>query len=257
MRQPPRCPAAARLNSPQLRRSSRYSAFAVVLLAWLSGCGAEQRAAEKLIDPRLHSEGVLIERQIDDRDLVLGRYRVERVVITEQPFDGTGPLAPDANGRTRPTQQVRLEFALVGGETEWLVECVGQRRQPSDHDLASELDEAREEVAVSCQLAGGEQRWTLRIAGTLADNLVGRLEPVGSEGGRTVELVLYHRLFSLARRRLPASLALIHDQTSTDAALILDSPERAWLAPELDDSKRELALASLLALRLIPLGFDS
>ena len=43
---------------------------------------------------------------------------------------------------------------------------------------------------------------------------------------------------------------------SFSAALILDKPERAWLAPELGDMQRELALATLLALRLIPLGFD-
>lgn len=72
-----------------------------------------------------------------------------------------------------------------------------------------------------------------------------------------VELLLWHRLWNVSRRRLPASLALIRADGETRAALILDAPERAWLAPELDAHERELALASLLALRLLPLGFDA
>ena len=44
--------------------------------------------------------------------------------------------------------------------------------------------------------------------------------------------------------------------TKTEAALILDKPERAWLDPKLDDAGRELALTAMLALRLLPLGFE-
>jgi hypothetical protein len=226
------------------------------LLLALASCGAQQQAAEKLIDPRLHEHGVLVERH--SRDLELGRYRVEGVTVDEQPFDGTGPLAPDAAGRTRPTQQWRLQFSLLGGETPWDVQCVGQRRQPPDHDLATTAGEPRDEVAVRCQLAGGEQRWTLRIDGSLAANMVGALEPIDDpkRARKVVEIVMWHRLWNISRRRLPASLAIIRGERETEAALILDAPERAWLASELDAAERELALASMLALRLLPLGFD-
>ncbi len=244
----------ALLMRRHFRRNSLLLLTAGVLI---SGCGAQQRAAENLIDPRLRREGVLVEHQADARELALGPYRVEQLQLEDEPFDGSGPLAPDASGRTRPTQQLDLKFSLVGGATTWIVECVGQRRQPPDHDLAAVADELRDEVAVHCQLAGGEQRWVLKIHGRLAANMLGQLDPVGTDaGGKVVEIIMWHQLWSISRRHLPASLAVIRGDAGTEAALILDTPERAWLAPELDDSARELALASLLALRLMPLGFD-
>ena len=241
------------------RRRPR-AGLALLVLALISGCGAQQRAAEKLIDPRLRSEGVLVER--NGRDLALGRYRVVDLGVEDETFDGSGPLAADASGRTRPTQQLRLRFTLAGGTTPWSVECVGQRRQPPDHDLAAAADELRDEVAVHCQLTGGEQRWVLRLDGSLASNLAGELISAGAEPGtgKPVELLLWHQPWSVARRRLPASLALIRGaddgELATEAALILDSPERAWLAAELDEAGRERDLAALLALRSLPLGFD-
>lgn len=239
------------------RHPTHHRLFGPLLVIAMLGCGARQQAAEKLIDPQLRERGVLVERQSDGRDLELGRYRVEQLQVAEERFDGTGPLAPDAAGRSRPTQQWRLRFALVGGERPWDVQCVGQRRQPPDHDLAAAADEPRDEVAVHCQLAGGEHRFVLRIDGSLAANLTGTLESADDQrSGKVVEIVMWHRLWNVSRRRLPASLALIHGDGRTEAALILDTPERAWLAVELDATQRELALASLLALRLLPLGFD-
>lgn len=240
-----------------MSRQPGQTACLLLAIVMITSCGAQQRAAEKLIDPRLHSEGVLVERQAGQRDLALGRYRVEQLRVADEAFDGTGPLAADAAGRTRPTQQLLLEFSLAGGATIWTVQCVGQQRQPPDHDLAAVIDELREEVAVHCQLAGGEQRWVLRIDGDLSANLLGRLEPADASGpAKVVEILLWHRLWNISKRRLPAPLAVVRDADGVDAALILDSPERAWLAPELDDAERELLLASLLALRLLPLGFD-
>lgn len=91
----------------------------------ICSCGVQQQAAEKLIDPRLRERGVLVERQSSARELELGQYRVDDLAIEEQPFDGSGPLAADAKGRTRPTQQWRLHFLLNGGEHPWVVQCIG------------------------------------------------------------------------------------------------------------------------------------
>jgi hypothetical protein len=233
----------------------------LVLGAWLAvlgGCGVQQRAAEALIDPQLRSEGVLVERQQGVRDLELGRYRVVDVELADEPFDGSGPLAPDADGRTRPTQQTRLGFSLVGGAVPWTARCIGQHRQPPDHDLAAIAGDPRDEIAVHCELAGGEQSWTLELDGDLGGNLLGRLYT--PESSKVVEVLLWHRLWNITRRRLPTALALIRTQTGsrlqTEAALILDKPERAWLDPALDDAGRELALTAMLALRLLPLGFE-
>ncbi|WP_146155242.1 hypothetical protein [Enhygromyxa salina] len=244
------------------------------LVSFGPGCGVQQRAAEKLIDPQLRSEGVLVERQRGRRDLELGRYRVEELELVDETFDGSGPLAPDADGRTRPTEQLRMSFTLAGGAQPWTAECVGQRRQPPDHDLAVLAGELRDEVAVHCQLAGGESRWVLRVEGPLTNNLLGRVYAAGEaepgelgevgelgqlgEGGpgRVVEVVMWYQLWNFTRRHLPASLVVIRGDEGTEAALILDAPERAWLDAALDDSGRELALTTMLALRLLPLGFD-
>jgi hypothetical protein len=234
-------------------------ALAVVAASATAGCGVQQRAAESLIDPQLRSEGVLVERQQGARDLELGRYRVVEMDLADVPFDGTGPLAPDADGRTRPTRQTRLEFSLAGGTTTWTAECVGQRRQAPDHELAAMTGDPRDEIAVRCALAGGDQTWTLELDGDLGGNLLGRLHAPGSPP-KVVELLLWHRLWNITRRRLPAALALIRTGegggAKTEAALILDKPERAWLDPALDDGGRELALTAMLALRLLPLGIE-
>ncbi len=249
-------------------------ALAVVAASATVGCGVQQRAAESLIDPQLRRDGVLVERQQglagesdfggrgpkkSPRDLELGRYRVVGVELAEEPFDGTGPLAPDADGRTRPTQQVHLEFSLAGGATTWTADCIGQRRQSPDHDLAAEAGDPRDEIAVRCTFTGGERTATLELDGDLGGNPSGRLSgPTGSE--KIVEVLLWHRLWNITRRRLPAALALIRtndgSDAKTEAALILDKPERAWLDPALDDAGRELALTAMLALRLLPLGFE-
>ena len=240
------------MRAVDLRFSLLFACVAALGLA----CHAGQRAAEKLIDPELRARGVLVERQGPRRDLALGRYRVEALELLDEAFDGTGPLAPDESGRTRPTQQQRLRFTLAGGGRPWRVECVGQRRQPPDHDLAALADEAREEVAVRCQLAGGEQRWLLRIDGSLGANMLGALHELDGAGrSKVVELIMWHELWNLTRRRLPASLVVIRGAGGTEGALILDAPERAWLDPDLDEPQRELLLAGMLGLRLLPLGF--
>jgi hypothetical protein len=257
--------------------ASMRARFAVILgasLAVIGGCGVQQRAAESLIDPQLHREGVLVERQQGVRDLELGPYRVVDIELADEPFDGSGPLAPDANGRTRPTQQMRLGFSLVGGAVPWTARCIGQHRQPADHDLAAIAGDPRDEIAVRCELAGGDQTWTLELDGDLGGNLLGHLyatvdpsvspgadgPPTVDGGSKTVEVLLWHRLWNISRRRLPAALALIRSEAGSDlqteAALILDKPERAWLHSDLDDSGRELALTAMLALRLLPLGFE-
>jgi hypothetical protein len=78
---------------------------------------------------------------------------------------------------------------------------------------------------------------------------------VGREdAGKIVEVVMWHQLWGFTRRPLPAALAVVRGDGGTEAAMILDAPERAWLDAGLDDAGRELALTAMLALRLVPLG---
>jgi len=242
-----------------------------------SGCAASQRAAQKLIDPHLLAEGDALTRERGQRDLQLGPYRVTGLERNNEPAGAEGPFAASESGQTRPTQQLSLRFELVGGEQAWAADCLGWRRQPADHDLAAAADEAREEVALRCELGpseAGAPRWLLEIQGTLNDNLFGTLEPVsasrpGGTGtetetetetktktGKRVEILMWHRVWKISRRPLPASLATVIGAKGTEAALILSKPEQAWLAPELEPRERELALTTLAAVRLIPLGFE-
>ncbi|EDM74715.1 hypothetical protein PPSIR1_40869 [Plesiocystis pacifica SIR-1] len=243
-------------------------------LAISSGCGVQQRAAEKLIDPQLHREGVLVEnnagRPARDGSFALGGYAVTKVERWEQAAV-PGAFLGDDNPRTRPTQALGVRFELSTPEGErWIGECLGQRRQPPDHDLAAVADELRDEVALRCSYIaqtdeGPGDPWLLSLDGDLADNLLGSLERQGEGEAppQVVEVVLWYQLLNFTRRRLPASLALLRatdsraDRPTTAAAMILDSPERAWLTPELGAHTRGLSLAVLVSLRLIPLGFES
>ena len=275
-----------RTPRPQVsrRRAWIHVATVGVVLALGVGCGA--RAAEKLIDPRLRETGELLEREGRGRALVFGAYRVAGLERSEELFGDEishGPLAPDAGGRTRPTQQVRLRFGLVGGPRTWRASCVGQRRQPPDHDFAAVADELRDEVALRCELTaevgapdtgegtgeGGEsERWVLSLDGRLADNLLGELveqvelaEQLDTRPAsrRAVEVVMWHRLWNISRRHLPASLVAVRslDGGQTDAALIMTAREQVVLDPSLGPDGEALVLATMLAIRLMPLGFDA
>ncbi len=256
----------ARLRRAPLRHVLHGSLAVMTLL--IGGCLAQQRAAERLIDPALRADGELVVGQIDgDAQLVLGRHRVVDLEIREESFDGTGPLGPDERGRTRPTQQVRLELRLVGGQHEWTAECIGQRRQPGDQDFAAAADENRDEVAIACQLAGNQARWSLRASGKLGVDVSGQLvelpnveqdsEPSArSERSFDVRLRLGHELWNAVPRPLPTPLLEVRSGGRWVAAMIFAEPERVWLSRDLVVSEGEPILTMLAALRLIPIGWE-
>lgn len=231
-----------------------------------SACSIRQRAAEKLLDPQLLAEGDALEREQGGRDLQLGPYRVVGLEQSE------APRAESEGGQGRPTLEYQLRFTLEHtqaprAQLPWRADCTGVRRQPIDHDFAAAADEARDEVALRCVFAQGEaqgdqaERWELELAGTLANNLFGELVSTRAAAGdpsanKRVEVLMWHRVWKISRRPLPASLATVLGAEGSEAALILSGRERAWLAPTLAEQQRGLAMATLLALRLIPLGFE-
>ena len=239
-------------------------------LASLLAVGAcTTRAAEKLIDPRLRETGELLEREGRGQTLVLGPYRVAGLERQEAPPDlggGFGAAAMGSDERTRPSHLLSLDFGLTGGPRAWRVSCQGQRRQPADHDFAAVADEQRDEVAMRCTLEaereGGEPEiWTLSLAGTLADNILGELVgpgPTSEAPTRAIELLMWHRVWNISRRHLPASLVEVRslDGRQTDAALIMAPREQAMLDAALEPGERALVMATMLAIRLMPLGFD-
>lgn len=243
----------------------------IVSLGAIAGCLAQQRAAEKLIDPRLRSQSEPLIGQLDgDRELVLGRYRVVDLERDEEPFSArpsvggsteSSPLAPDEAGRTRPTIQIRVELRLVGGASEWRAECVAQRRQPGDQDFAAAAEENRDEVALACQISSAEgPRWTVRASGKLGEVVDGRLVELGTEAreGRSFEvrMVFGHALWNALPRPLPTPLLELRRGDQAIAAMILAEPERVWLDPGLVVSEGEAILTTLAALRMLSLDWE-
>lgn len=231
-------------------------ALAPVLLA---ACLAEQRPAEKLIDPRLRANATLLVAA-GGRGLAFDHYHTRGLELFDEPL---GPALLPRDARGRATQQQRLRFELAGGEQVWTIECIVQRRIPPDADFAAAADESRDEVALACQLASDEQRWRLDLGGVLGYDLLGTLTSVDEREREVVlgvELQVWYQLWKTVRRTLPAPLVQIrgelHGQSASWAAMIFGQPERVWFDRRLEAREGEPLLAALVALRLAPLGLE-
>jgi hypothetical protein len=239
-----------------LRPRSRALTLALAPML-LSACLAQQRPAEKLIDPRLRDDATLLVATRGP-ELAFDRYRVVDVELRDEPFDGSGPLSTSARGRA--TQQQRMNLRMIGGELEWQVECIAQRRSPPDADFAAAADEAHDEVAITCQIRGGEQRWRLQLGGVLGSDLLGELHSVDEREvpvAFELELLVWYQLWKFVRRSLPTPLVQIRDDSGTKAAMIFARPERVWFDRRLEARDGEVLLASLMALRLVPIGLET
>jgi hypothetical protein len=220
-------------------------------------CLAQQKPAEKLIDPRLRDDATLLTAERGP-GLRFDRYRVVDVRHRDEPYAGAGPLSADSHGRA--TQQQRTTLRMIGGEHEWQVECVTQRRVPADADFAAAADETHDEVAVACQIRGGEQRWRLQLGGVLGRDLIGELHSVDEREIAVeyeVELQVWYQLWKFVRRSLPTPLVQIRGEGGTKAAMIFGRPERVWFDRRLEAGDGEVLLASLMALRLLPIGLET
>ncbi len=238
---------------------TRNRLHGLALASLLTACLAQQRPAEKLIDPRLRADATLLVAARGP-GLSFDRYRAVDVELRHEAFDGSGPLVANAGGR--PTQQQRMTLRMVGGETEWQVECVVQRRVPPDGDFAAVADETRDEVAVACQLRGGEQRWRAQLGGMLGSDLLGEIHSVDERELAVefeVEVAVWHQVWKLVRRSLATPLVQIRGGQAggTRAAMIFGQPERVWFDPRLEARDGEVLLAWLIALRLLPIGLET
>lgn len=229
-------------------------AFAPIVLV---ACLAQQRPAEKMIDPRLRADATMLVAAggpVPSFD----RYRVVDVELRDEAFDGSGPLSADTRGRA--TQQQRMTLRMIGGEHEWQVECIAWRRMPANADFAAAADEAHDEVAITCQIRGGEQRWRMQLGGLLGGDLLGELRSVDEREVPVefeLEISVWYQLWKFVRRSLPAPLVQVRDDTGTKAAMIFGRPERVWFDRRLEARDGELLLVSLIALRLLPIGLET
>ncbi|HFE47635.1 MAG TPA: hypothetical protein ENJ18_19460 [Nannocystis exedens] len=249
--------------------------LALLVLSWsgTSGCALEQRMAVEVIDAPLRETGQELQASRSPSDeLRLGSYTITSIQ-RQHTRDGT-PLLPDL--KPRPSTFYHLSFELQRSDaqhatTSFWVNCVAERRVAQNSDFAAAADESHDEVALTCTLHNkNTNTWTLSAQGDVNRGLSGSVGHVGgaksehpaeepplstpSRSAFEVEVLARRRFFGAVARELPFPVAQLRREHHASAAMLLDTPERAWLAKGLSHDDRELALATMVALRLLPLG---
>ncbi len=245
--------------------------LALVGLWTLSACALEQRMAVDVIDAPLREKGEEVRSSEAPRgELRLGPYEVSSIV-QRNTREGEALLS---DVQPRPSTFFHLDFDLTqaqagavdGGSAEspspsaaskpWHASCVAERRVAQNVDFAAAADEGHDEVALVCTLVDPKaSRWSLRAEGDVGRGLSGEVRR--AEPGTlafSVEVLARRRFFGAVGRELPFPVVQLREERTATAAMLLDTPERAWFGPELGPERRSLALAVMVALRLLPLG---
>ena len=274
----PKSEYAAALQPLQSNQRRPILPLALIVLAWsgTSGCALEQRMAVEVIDAPLRETGQELQASRSPSDeLHLGPYIITSIQ-GQHTRDGT-PLLPDL--KPRPSTFYHLSFELQRSDaqqptTSFRVSCVAERRVAQNNDFAAAADESHDEVALTCSLHNeNADTWTLSAQGDVSRGLSGSVRHIGgaksehpaqvpplstpsnpSNSAFEVEVLARRRFFGAVARELPFPVAQLRREHQATAAMLLDTPERAWLAKGLSHADRELALATMVALRLLPLG---
>ena len=229
----------------------------LVIVAILAGCA--HKAAAKVVDPVLLSEGTMIERSSGSRGgFVLGDYTFERTNLdrTPAPNASTG-LSPD--GLSRPAERLDLQLAMQVQDRRWTGACQALREPTGRQDYAAVTEEFHDMVQIDCTFESGTSSWSFTMKGSLATNLGGTLTPKHREvegGGLEVEVLMWRDVWGRVRRQIPEPVAQVRLKRSTSAAMILARPEQAWFAPSTPQEILDAAMVTLGALRMLPLGFE-
>lgn len=232
--------------------------FALMLVLSVAG-GCSHKWAAKVIDPALASGGTVLERSGGSRtSFTLGAYTFEQKSLDREAVAGSTGLSPD--GQARPTERIDLQLAMRVEGREWGGACRALREPTGRADYAAVTDEFHDVVKIDCTFddgAGGT--WAFSMAGSLAANLGGKLEPKHASfvgGGLEVEVLMWRNVWQRVRRHLPEALAQVRVQRGSTAAMILARPEKAWIEPSTPKEMLDVSMVTLGALRMLPLGFE-
>jgi len=219
--------------------------------------------AVEVIDAPLRDKGEEVRASKAPRgELRLGSYGVSSIV-QRNTREGEALLS---DVQRRPSTFYHLDFDLTqaaegeGGEgvaaKPWHATCVAERRVAQNVDFAAASDEGHDEVALVCTLVDpGASTWSLRAEGDVGRGLSGEVRGAEPETlAFSVEVLARRRFFGAVGRELPFPVVQLREERTATAAMLLDTPERAWFGPELGPERRGLALAVMVALRLLPLG---
>lgn len=232
--------------------------FALMLVLSVAG-GCSYKWAAKVIDPALASGGTVLERSGGSRtSFTLGAYTFEQKSLDREAVAGSTGLSPD--GQARPTERIDLQLAMRVEDREWGGACRALREPTGRADYAAVTDEFHDVVKIDCTFddgAGGT--WAFSMAGSLAANLGGKLEPKHASfvgGGLEVEVLMWRNVWQRIRRHLPEALAQVRVKRGSTAAMILARPEKAWIEPSTPQEMLDVSMVTLGALRMLPLGFE-
>lgn len=254
---------------------------ALVGVVVTGGCALEQKMSLEVIDAPLRARGIELKGSAGPGEgLHLGPYEVTQVE-RQRSQRGT-ELLPRA--LPRPASYHQLRFDVVAPEQRrWHAQCEAQRRQARNPDLAGELDESHDEVALLCRFEGPDHdHWVLRLSGNIGRGLSGELRAASetsksseaaagdaaapASAGEAVapgeagalafeaEVIVRRSFVRVVDRELPIAVVQLRRKKMAAAAMLLAAPERAWLAPGLAGPDRELAVVAMAALRLLPVA---
>ena len=230
---------------------------ALVLCSVLLGC--THKAATKVVDPALVSEGTMLERSDGSlKSFVLGDYRFEQTSLDRDASAPSTGLSPD--GQARPTERIDLQMTMTAKGRRWGGACRALREPTGRADYAAVTEEFHDVVQIDCTFDDGAgSSWTFEMKGSLAANLGGMLTPSHASvvgGGLEVEVLMWRTFWQRVRRHLPDPVGQVRLKRGSIAAMILDRPERAWIDPSAPTEMLDVAMATLGALRMLPLDFD-
>ena len=204
--------------------------------------------AAKVIDPPLRAEGELLRRERHRGGFALGRYTVTKHALKRTP--------------AARAERLQLELSLdAPDKRRWTTRCDATRARTQQDDYGAVLGESKDALKVRCELSdqAGVQ-WTFEAEGTLDKNIGGKIVPKDQTifgGALNVEILMWRKRFNRIRRHLPQPVAQVKLGSSAIAAMVLARPEQAWLATDATPQFQEVALATLAAIDLLPLGLEN
>ena len=214
----------------------------------------------KVIDPMLTGQGTAYERAGTLGGYRLGPYAIRKKSMRRQSVSGVDPMGP--TDLPRPGERILLtvELSAPTRGSMWTATCEGLRKPTLEDEYAAVLDETRDAVRITCEVADGKgTTWDFEAEGLLSGNFGGTVtarDRTLAEGKLDVEILLYRRRFDAVKRHLHEPVAQIKNGRDAVAAMILARPELAFVAPKASSELTEVSLTVLAALDLMPLGFE-
>ncbi len=242
-----------------LRRRRSRLCFAACVVALTSGCGEKARLGSmKVVDPTVQKQPRWSHEDIPG-GYRLGPYDILAPRVKETAIDQTMPVAE--GGGVHPAYRYDLELTLFVPEKQrtHAVQCVGRRQANLDSDFAAIATEQKHSILIECDIRSAHSRWAFVAGGRVDDNIGGDLTKEGASGDAVpvkVEIILWSMRAKYFHRDLAFPVLQVRQGKQVVAAMIVADQEWAWVQPAVPAELREVAIATLAAVRHLPLGFE-